>query len=136
MINKCFWGVSITVLLVLALSLSMFGQGNTAIYCNLSGVITDSTGAVVPGAKVTAGGAGTANPSISGGSGLENLYVADGVDITDTSFGGLGTYNRNYGSLGTGINLSFIKEVQVKTGGYEPQYGKSTGGIVQIVTKS
>ncbi len=82
------------------------------------------------------GGTGAANPSISGGSGLENLYVADGVDITDTSFGGLGTYNRNFGSVGTGINLSFIKEVQVKTGGYEPQYGKSTGGIVQIVTKS
>jgi hypothetical protein len=82
------------------------------------------------------GAAGAANPSISGGSGLENLYVADGVDITDTSFGGLGTYNRNFGSLGSGINLSFIKEVQVKTGGYEPQYGKSTGGIVQIVTKS
>ncbi|MGZ4789493.1 MAG: carboxypeptidase regulatory-like domain-containing protein, partial [Terriglobales bacterium] len=82
------------------------------------------------------GGSGAANPSISGGSGLENLYVADGVDITDTSFGGLGTFNRNYGSLGSGINLSFIKEVQVKTGGYEPQYGKSTGGIVQIVTKS
>jgi hypothetical protein len=225
MINKCFWGVSITVLLVLALSLSMFGQGNTAVYGNLSGVVTDSTGAVVPGAKVTAngptgnksvtseqdgrfslvnltpgtyavkvekqgfraaevkgieivinrtssitiglqpgsvsevvevsaaavtvdttstavgtnlsdnfyqavpvqrnvaglfyaspgvasgGGTGQANPSISGGSGLENLYVADGVDITDTSFGGLGTYNRVFGSVGTGINLSFIKEV-------------------------
>jgi outer membrane receptor for ferrienterochelin and colicin len=82
------------------------------------------------------GATGNANPSISGGSGLENLYVADGVDITDTSFGGLGTYNRNFGSLGSGINLSFIKEVQVKTGGYEPQYGKSTGGIVQIVTKT
>lgn len=90
---------------------------------------------VAPGVA-DGGGTGAANPSISGGSGLENLYVADGVDITDTSFGGLGTYNRNFGSVGTGINLSFIKEVQVKTGGYEPQYGKSTGGIVQIVTKS
>src|SRR4051812_7029459 len=250
MIKKCFWGVSLTVVLVLALSLSSFGQGSTAVYGNLSGVITDSTGAVVPGAKVTAvgpignksvtseqdgrfsipalspgtyslkvekqgfraadvkgieivinrtasvsiglqpgsatevvevsaaaitvdttstsvgtnlsdqfyqavpvqrgvaglfyasagvasgGGTGSSNPSISGGSGLENLYVADGVDITDTSFGGLGTYNRVFGSVGTGINLSFIKEVQVKTGGYEPQYGKSTGGVVQIVTKS
>jgi len=250
MIKKCFWGVSLTVALVLALSLSSFGQGSTAVYGNLAGVITDSTGAVVPGAKVTAvgptgnksvtseqdgrftlpalspgtyslkvekqgfraadvkgveivinrtssvsiglqpgsatevvevsaaaitvdttstsvgtnlsdqfyqavpvqrgvaglfyasagvasgGGTGSSNPSISGGSGLENLYVADGVDITDTSFGGLGTYNRVFGSVGTGINLSFIKEVQVKTGGYEPQYGKSTGGIVQIVTKS
>jgi carboxypeptidase family protein len=86
---------------------------------------------------VAGGGAsGNANPSISGGSGLENQYVADGVDITDSAFGGLGIFSRVYGSLGTGINLTFIKEVQVKTGGFEPQYGKSTGGIVQIVTKS
>ncbi|HET7206633.1 MAG TPA: hypothetical protein VFI95_08640, partial [Terriglobales bacterium] len=47
-----------------------------------------------------------------------------------------GVYSRVYGPLATGINLSFVKEVQVKTGGYEPQYGKSTGGLVQIVTKS
>jgi hypothetical protein len=88
-------------------------------------------------AGVASGGlTGASNPSISGGSGLENLYVADGVNITDASFGGLGTFSRNYLSLGTGINLSFVKEVQVKTGGYEPQYGKATGGIVQIVTKS
>ena len=82
------------------------------------------------------GGTGAGNPSISGGSGLENQYVADGVNITDGAFGGIGVYTRVYGSLSTGINLSFVKEVQVKTGGYEPQYGKSTGGVVQIVTKS
>jgi hypothetical protein len=82
------------------------------------------------------GGTGTANPSIAGGTGLENNYVADGVSITDGGFGGIGVYSRMYGSLSTGINLSFVKEVDVKTGGYEAQYGKSTGGIVQIVTKS
>jgi Carboxypeptidase regulatory-like domain len=81
-------------------------------------------------------GAGPANPSISGGSGLENLYVADGVNITDSGFGGLGTFSREYGSLGTGINMAFVKEVDIKTGGFEPQYGKATGGVVQIVTKS
>ncbi len=85
---------------------------------------------------VSGGASGFSNPSISGGSGLENQYVADGVNITDAAFGGLGVFSRVYGSLATGINLSFVKEVQVKTGGYEPQYGKSTGGIVQIVTKS
>src|SRR3954464_15199509 len=82
------------------------------------------------------GGTGSANPSISGGTGLENLYVADGVNITDGGFGGIGVFSRLYGSLSTGINLSFVKEVQVKTGGFEAQYGRSTGGIVQIVTKS
>ncbi len=90
---------------------------------------------VAPGA-VSGGGTGVANPSISGGSGLENQYVADGVNITDGAFGGLGVFSRVYGSLTTGINLAFVQEVQVKSGGYEPQYGKSTGGIVQIVTKS
>jgi Carboxypeptidase regulatory-like domain len=79
---------------------------------------------------------GPANPSISGGSGLENQYIADGVSLTDTAFGGLGIYNRVYSSLGTGLDLGFIQEVDVKTGGYEPQYGGATGGIVQIVTKS
>jgi len=81
-------------------------------------------------------GPGAANPSIGGASGLENLYVVDGVTITDQAFGSIGTYNRYHGALGTGINLSFIKEVDIKTTAFEPQYGKATGGIVQIVTKS
>ncbi len=79
---------------------------------------------------------GSNNPSISGSSGLENSYVADGVSINDPAFGGLGVWARSYGALGSGINQSFVKEVQIKTGGFEPQYGHASGGIVQIVTKS
>jgi Carboxypeptidase regulatory-like domain len=86
---------------------------------------------------VTSGiGTGAQNPSISGSSGLENLYVADGVSINDPAFGGIGVWSRMYGPLGTGINLSFVKEVQIKTGGFEPQYGHVSGGIIQLVTKS
>jgi hypothetical protein len=86
---------------------------------------------------VTSGiGTGVENPSISGSSGLENLYVADGVSINDPAFGGIGVWSRTYGPLGTGLNLSFVKEVQIKTGGFEPQYGHVSGGIVQLVTKS
>lgn len=81
-------------------------------------------------------GNGQANPAISGSSGLENLYVADGVSINDPAFGGLGVWSRLYGPLGSGINLSFVQEVQIKTAGFEPQYGHVSGGIVQIVTKS
>jgi hypothetical protein len=58
------------------------------------------------------------------------------VNITDSAFGGIGTFSRSYGALGTGINTSFVKEVQVKTAGFEPQYGQSQGGIVNIVTQS
>src|SRR5437660_5793582 len=117
---------------------------STAVAANLTDTFYSSvpvargvTGLVYASPGVTAGGGtGTANPSIAGGTGLENLYVADGVNITDGGFGGIGVYSRGYGSLSTGINLSFVKEVQVKTGGFEAQYGKSTGGIVQIVTKT
>ena len=79
---------------------------------------------------------GNSNPAISGATGLENQYVADGVSINDPAFGGMGVWSRAYGALGTGINLSFVKEVQVKTAGFEPQYGEATGGVIQIVTKS
>lgn len=90
---------------------------------------------LTPGTTDSLGG-GRDNPSISGGSALDNLYIADGVNITNSAFGGVGTFSRSYGALGTGINTSFVKEVQVKTGGFEPQYGQSTGGIVNIITQS
>ncbi len=76
------------------------------------------------------------NPSISGASGLENLYVADGVVLNDPSYGGLGGFSTVYGPLGVGITPAFVKEEEVKTAGFEPQYGHATGGVIQIVTKS
>jgi hypothetical protein len=75
-------------------------------------------------------------PSISGASALDNMYIADGVNITDSAFGGFGVFSRSYGSLGVGITTSYVQEVQVKTGGFEPQYGQMEGGIVNIITKS
>jgi hypothetical protein len=90
---------------------------------------------LAPGVTESQAG-GKANPSISGGSALDNSYIADGVNITDSAFGGLGVFSRVYGTLGVGINTAFIEEVQVKTGGFEPQYGQSQGGIVNIITKS
>src|SRR6266498_4440297 len=90
---------------------------------------------IAPGTTDSLGG-GRSNPSIAGGSALDNLYIADGVNITDSAFGGLGVFSRSYGTMGVGINTTFIKEVQVKTGGFEPQFGQSQGGIVNIITKS
>jgi hypothetical protein len=125
---------------------------STAVDTNLSDVFYNSVplprqvSAIFYAAPGTAGsqvagapnqiGPGKTNPSVGGSSGLENLYVVDGVMITDLAFGSLGTYNVNYGALSPGINLAFIKEVDVKSYGFAPQYGKAQGGIVQMVTKS
>ncbi len=81
-------------------------------------------------------GVGMANPSISGGSGLENLYVVNGVNITNAGYGAIGTYSNVFGSLGSGVQFDFVKEVQVKTSGFEAQYGQALGGVVNMITKS
>jgi hypothetical protein len=94
-----------------------------------------STLYLVPGVSDSSG-VGNANPSISGMSGLDNAYVVDGVNITDEGYGGVGVYSISYGSLGSGVTQDFIKETQVKTGGFEAEYGMATGGVVNVVTQS
>lgn len=81
-------------------------------------------------------GTGAQNPAISGSTGLENAYIADGVLLNDAAFGGLGVYQRRYGGIGVGINSSFVKEVQVNTAAFGPEIGHTTGGAVIMVTKS
>jgi hypothetical protein len=86
---------------------------------------------------VSSGGqVGQANPSIAGGSGLENSYVVDGVNITNGGYGALGSYSIVFGSLGNGLPFDFIKEAQVKTGGYQAEFGQASGGVVNVITKS
>jgi hypothetical protein len=103
---------------------------NVSVGRNLSAVINMSPG--VSGG----GGTGDANPSINGASGLENQYIINGANVTDPGYGGFGTYTLNFGSLGSGVNFDFIQEVQVKSGGFEAQYGEALGGVVNIITKS
>jgi hypothetical protein len=97
---------------------------------NISSIISMSPG-------VASGlGTGAANPSINGASGLENEYIINGANTTDPGFGGFGTYSRVIGSMGNGVNFDFIQEVQVKTGGFEAEYGQALGGVINILTKS
>ncbi len=90
---------------------------------------------VAPGVT-SSGSAGKSNPSMGGGSGLDNTYVVDGVNITNSGYGALGSYSIIFGSLGNGTPYDFVKEVQVKTGGYEAEFGQAIGGVVNVVTKS
>ncbi len=94
---------------------------------------------IVPGVSESLGingVGGRANPSIGGSTGLENNYIVDGVKITDVGFGGFGAYNSQHGSLGTGVTSDFIRETQVKTAGFEAEFGESSGGVINVVTKS
>jgi outer membrane receptor for ferrienterochelin and colicin len=69
---------------------------------------------------------GNQGMKIYGASGAENNYVVDGVNATNIEFG----------TQGKRIPMEFIQEFQVKTGGYEAEYGKALGGIINVITKS
>ena len=69
---------------------------------------------------------GNQGMKIYGASGAENNYVVDGMNATNVEFG----------TQGKKIPMEFIQEFQVKTGGYEAEYGKALGGIINVITKS
>ena len=48
----------------------------------------------------------------------------------------MNTTGAEYGFQGKELNFEFIQAVDVKTGGYEAEFGRSTGGIVNVITKS
>lgn len=66
------------------------------------------------------------DPSVAGSSGPENNYILDGVNTTDPAFGG----------SGANLPFEFVQEVEVKTGSYGAEYGLSTGGIFNVITKT
>ncbi len=69
---------------------------------------------------------GGGNPSSNGAASDENTYLLDGANITDPV---TGTFSLNF-------NFDAIEEIEVITGGYDPEYGQSLGAVVSVVTKS
>jgi hypothetical protein len=64
----------------------------------------------------------------------ENGYIVDGLNVTDPVYGAAaGTWS---GRNAPTLLASFIQEVDVKTGSFMPEYGRATGGIINVVTKS
>lgn len=63
---------------------------------------------------------------IDGASGSENVFVVDGQEVT----------NFRTGTLNTNNNLPFelLQEVQIKSTGFEAEYGGATGGVINVVT--
>jgi hypothetical protein len=64
--------------------------------------------------------------NFAGSSGVENKYFVDGVETTDPYTG----------LTGTRLPYNFVREIEVKTGGYEAEYRSSLGGIVNVITSS
>jgi hypothetical protein len=64
--------------------------------------------------------------SFSGSTSLENQYIVDGINTTGLTFG----------NVGTPVINEFIEEIEIITGGYQAEFGRATGGVVNVVTKS
>jgi len=64
--------------------------------------------------------------NIAGSTGGENIYYVDGIHVTDPYIG----------ATSTDLPYNFIQEIEVKTGGYEAEYGRALGGIVNAITRS
>jgi len=63
--------------------------------------------------------------SFGGGAVSENQYFVNGFNITNAF------KNLNFGQ----VPFEAIAEQQIKTGGYGAEFGRSTGGVINIVTK-
>lgn len=64
--------------------------------------------------------------SVDGASGAENVYILDGVNVT----------NPDSGLQGQTMRADFVEELQVSTAGYNAEYGGAVGGVINVITKS
>ena len=76
---------------------------------------------VAPTARTDLYGVGFA-----GATSPENNYILDGMNVTDPA----------YGIGGSSLRTNFVQEVEIKTGNFMPEYGFSSGGIINAVTRS
>jgi hypothetical protein len=62
---------------------------------------------------------------VDGATDAENVYMVDGVNMTDAQNGGVG---KNF-------QVDFIETVQIKSTGFEAEYGGALGGVINAVPK-
>jgi hypothetical protein len=64
--------------------------------------------------------------SIDGSSGSENRFIIDGIDTTSPQVG----------TNSVPMRAEFMEEIQVKSAGYAAEFGGSTGGVINAITRS
>ncbi len=72
------------------------------------------------------GAAPTSGLNISGQRARSNLVNVDGADATDNSTNGVRST----------VSQEAVQEFQIVTNGYAPEYGRASGGVVNIITRS
>lgn len=84
-------------------------------------------GATAPDATINASARrGQSLTGFAGTSAAESVYYINGVNVTD---------QRTF--LGySELPFDSIQNIDVKTGGYQAEYGRATGGVINIVTRS
>jgi hypothetical protein len=94
------------------------------------GRTVEAVSATVPTASSDLYGVGFA-----GAQSAENAYILDGLNVTDPVYGTFGA-NPTAQIAQPTLLTNFIQEVDVKTGGFQPEYGRTTGGVLNMVTRS
>ena len=69
----------------------------------------------------------TGGYQVDGASGSENTFIIDGNEVTNPISGTLDSNNN--------LPFSIVQEVQVKSSGFEAEYGGATGGVINVVTR-
>jgi hypothetical protein len=68
--------------------------------------------------------------TVSGGRPWQNNYRLDGTSINDYANGAPGS------ALGTNLGVDAVQEFSVLTSNYPAEYGRSSGGIINAITRS
>ncbi len=84
-----------------------------------------------PGAFVDPSG----NVSIGGATGLENIYLVNGLNVTGLRYGNLEAGNPSIGG-GSNLPTEFLTQIDVSSGGYQAEFGGAMGGVINTVLKS
>jgi hypothetical protein len=72
--------------------------------------------------------------ALSGQRGINSNISVDGTDYNEPFFGGIRGGSRS--NFAPTIPQEAVREFQVIASGYSPEFGRSTGGVVNVVTRS
>jgi hypothetical protein len=120
-------------ILVTAENMSVVDTAESTIQTNITsrvleslpkGVNMSSMFKLAPAARQEANSGGV---QVDGASGSENSFIIDGLEVSNFRTGVLNTSNN--------LPNNLLQEMQVKTSGFNAEFGGATGGVVNVVTK-